>query len=288
MKKSASILLTLMTLLTACGGGSRPAEQASPAGADTKASQQPLVLDFKDAFSLDYHEKIVTVEGYMKLTQEAYALDYNEMFLVSRPNQWRGKSIELSLEVGTDHNQMNSPKMQNSWESLVVIADDGSKLAPDQKIRVTGKLAVIEGRFAESNMLLQLNVSKLEAASSAAFDYKAAATEVNAENQTDKSLEQHFATAQGKLAIPDTLVPGEGIVLAMKLPTGKIYCQFRFGDGPNFMDKVPDHYTNRDIKIRDANGKLVNINKPVRVFGNRTPPQSDGFEGYISVERIEQ
>jgi len=53
-------------------------------------------------------------------------------------------------------------------------------------------------------------------------------------------------------------VNGQGWVVVIKIG---------FDGGPNEMDRLPDDYTNNDLKVHTADGQVLGVGSPIRVLG---------------------
>lgn len=85
------------------------------------------------------HEKQISLEGYLRLPAAAMISDTMLLDLNENPDG-KGKSVSVSIYLGSSANQVEKPPKDYSDKDLKVHANDGSLVGPDQKVRVAGKL----------------------------------------------------------------------------------------------------------------------------------------------------
>jgi hypothetical protein len=290
MRKIIPFIFPLV-LLVSCG----PASESTGSGSlDTTttganaANTTPVALDYESAFSISNNGKIATIEGYLTLTYKAYAEGEGEMDLRVRPGQRSGKWIPLSIPTGTGKNQISSSTPRYDWNSLTVTADDGKIIDGNQKVRVTGKLSALDKPSPESKVELSMKVTKIEAVDAPPFDFAASARLVDPATLSDKTLERHFALAEGSLVFPQVLEDNSSYCfLKLQMAKGQVRLQIPYGQKPSQMAGIHKDFKKQDFKINDQAGKVINFDKPIKVYGMREATTGKELST-IFVERIEQ
>lgn len=296
MKKHLIFALACMALIfTACEGGSSDATSDSgqeTGASDAQETRKATEMDFQSAFTMDNNSKFVSIEGYLQLPSMMFSFGESQTINFSqRPGQRSGDEISVSLSVGKCKNCMDKLAEEYDLDDLKVTANDGETIIKaNQRVRITGKLTVREspGTGSPSNLAVSLEDFKIEKVAEVELDYAAMEPlAVTAANLFDTTLISTFSVVKGKIELPFLLYMKDDVSLDIPIGKKKISVNFLFGEGPNNIEALPDDYSKNDIKIHDYQGKIIDIKKPVTIYGMRTTPTKDDG-GTIYVERVEQ
>ncbi len=172
---------------------------------------------------------------------------------------------------------------------LRLVADDGKEIGAHQRVRLTGNLRVRESRLSANGFSATLDVTKIEQLEDMPIDFASLnPIEITKANLMDTTLADNaLSYVQGKLSIPTMLFMDSDISLNMAVGGQELSVSFMFGTGPNQIEDIPKDYEKSDFKIHDHTGKLINLNKPVKLYGNRSKPKADS-PGTLYVEHVEQ
>lgn len=296
MKKHLVFAFACMALfLTACGGGSSEAyndTESQTAPIEKKEEPKPIEMDFMSAFSMDNNSKLVSIEGYLQLPSTMYTSgNSGSLNFSQRPGQRYGDDIRVSLNLGKCKNCMAKVADKYTADDLKVTADDGKTvIGPNQRVRITGHLSMYEASAATSpsNLSLSIRKGKVEKVEEIELDYAAMQPlAITPENLFDSTLRYSFSMVEGKIQIPSMLFMNNDVNLNIPIGKEKLSVSFLFGAGPNTIEDIPKDYGKKDFKIHDYQDKIIDLNKPVKLYGTRTPPRED-YGGILYVERIEQ
>ena len=174
-------------------------------------------------------------------------------------------------------------------DDLKVTSNDGETvIGPNERVRITGTLSIYESSTSSSGLSVSLRKGKVEKIDEVELDYASmGALAITKENLFDTTLKYTFSMAEGKLKIPSMLFMNDDVNLNMPFGKENLSVSFVFGEGPNTIEDIPSNYSKKDFKIHDYQDNIINLNKPVTVYGTRTPPRND-YGGILYVERIEQ
>lgn len=295
MKKHPFAMIFIGLLLLSSCGSSEPekTEVDTPTDQMDEAKEEalppPSTIEFMAAFDEAMHEHRVILEGYLQLPGTMYTSgEKGSLDFTRRPFQRYGDDINVSIRMGDCANCMAKVADKYSRDDLKVNTDDGQVVGPNQRVRVTGKLRVHASSVSKSGVSVSLDPEKIERAEEQDLDYAGmGAVKVTTENLFDTTLTETFAVATGKLEIPYLVFMNDDVSLNLKVGKEHISASFLFGDGPNLIAEIPEQYTKKDFKIKDHNGKLIRLDKPVTLYGTRTAPKAD-YAGILYVERVEQ
>lgn len=291
-KQFCGLLIGATVLFAACGSGdNQDPPEITENQITEKVVEEPKATEmaFEDAFSIDANGKMAMIEGYMQLPASMYSSNNSGSIDFSyRPNQRHGESIRMSLQMGNCKNCMKKLADKYDKNDLEVTTEDGTIVGPNVRVRVTGKLRVYESSIEGSGVSVSISNQKIEKVEEVELDYSAmGALKISSENFFDSTLKYVFSTVEGKIEIPTMLFMQDDATLSMKVGKENLSISFLFGNEPNHIEDIPKNYSKKDFKIHDFEDKIIDLKKPVKLYGTRTPPRKD-YGGILYVERVEQ
>jgi hypothetical protein len=278
-------------MLSACGGNgpTEPEKQDSTLVMAKEEKPQYVDMTYAQAFDSTADDKFVIIEGYLQLPGMMYTSgESGQLNFTDRAGQRYGEHITANVRMGNCNNCMTKLGEKYTLNDLKIKADDGSEILGNQRVKITGKLRVYDSSTSKSGVSVSIEPEKIERVPEVALDYNAMqAIKVDKTTLHDTTLDYEFTMAEGKLNIPSMLFMNEDVSLTLKTSAGEVSASFLFGTGSAQIENIPENYKNSDFKIHDASGKIIDLKKPVKVWGTRTPPKKD-YGGIIYVEHIEQ
>ncbi len=283
--------ITLAMLMVGCGnsnstdgGGVENVSESAPI-----EPPKPLELAYDAVFDSSKHEKLISVEGYLQLPNMMYTSGNTaQVDFHARTNQHYGKSITANIETGDCNNCMAKLGEKYQLSDLKLKADDGTEVLANQRVRLTGKVRVYDSDMTENGYTASLDVTKIEKVPEIDLDYSQfKVVELTSENLYDTTLNYVLSSVKSKIGVPTMLFMENDVTLDMTVGGKRIGATFTFGTGPNQIEPIPANYSPSDFKIHDYTGKIINLNKPTKVYGTRSTPHKDS-PGLLYVERVEQ
>ncbi len=233
--------------------------------------------------------KVVAVEGYLQLPQVLVAdAEQAQVNFHARPLQRRGTTLFASLKLGDCANCMAKLPATYKLGDLKVFSDDQKPMTQGQRLRLTGTLSTGKEKGQTNARWSKIKVDEIEELDGAPYDYATSkALEINRENIGDSTLDGDLVRAMGRVAIPQMLFLKDDVMMEMILGSDTLGVSFLIGNGANQIDPIPSNFSKSDFKIHDYQGALIDLRKPVTVWGTRIRA-SGRSRSTIYVEHIEQ
>jgi hypothetical protein len=295
MKNLFFLVLAAALMLTACSSDSSGSEDKSKEKKskseepETKAEPVAEPMDYQAAYAAGNNDKLVSIEGYLQMPSSMYTSNRGgQLNFYSRPDQHHGQYMIATIKMGDCNNCMAKVKEKYTPADLKVKTTDGAEIGGNSRVKLTGRLRVSESTYRKSGLSVSMTVDKIEKADEVAIDYtQLGAVTIDKTTIRDSSLKDELVYATGKLSIPMLLFMDDDVSLDLTTPGGKLNANFVFGKGPNQIQPIPKNYKKTDIKVMDHTGKVINLAKPVKIWGTRSAPSAK-YNGTIYVERLEQ
>jgi hypothetical protein len=294
MKTSWLAVMILALGMSACGGsgGADAATTGADAGLGANVDDvapQYADLTYAAAFDRVHDKAFVNIEGYLQMPEMIYTDGQSgQVYLIERPYQRHGRNIAVSVKTGDCNNCMEGLPKEYKRADFKLKADDGSPIGLNERVRVSGRLGILENSLSKDGLALTMELTSLVKVPEVAIDYKQVeALKVDKTNLMDSTLQYVMSYAEGKLTIPTMIFMDKELTLDMAVGDKNLWVNFEFGTGPNQIEEIPENYGKADFKIHDADGKLINLNRPVKVWGIRSTPGHTS-SGFLYVEHIEQ
>lgn len=282
------VILVVVSLWSACGsnGGGHEAVTA-PVYNGTPTTYAPMAYD--QVFDKAQDNQFVSLEGYLSLPSMMYTTGKTaQVNFHKRAYQRHGQEITCNIRMGGCKNCMSTLPEKYKTSDLKLTADDSTKILAYERVRLYGALHVSDNALADNGLMVSLDVEKVERVAEVVTDYATLdAVKLDKTNLEDSTLKNVLTFAQGRLTIPSILFMENDISLFMSIGGNDVSINFLFGTGPNQIEEIPENYSKADFKIHDFEGKLINLSKPVKVWGNRATPRK-GAPGILYVEHLEQ
>lgn len=284
MRKYSWILFAAFACLTACQSPSATLGVDALIGAG-----QATDLTMEEALDANYVGKVVAVEGYLQLPQVLVAdAEQAQVNFHARPLQRRGTTVFASLKLGDCANCMGKLPATYKLGDLKVFSDDQKPMTQGQRLRLTGTLAVVTEKGQQIGHSTKIKVDKIEELETTPFDYAASqALVISRENVHDTTMQGDLVKAVGKVAIPQMLFVKDDVMMEMILGGDTLGVSFLIGTGANQIDPIPSNFSKSDFKIHDHQGDLIDLHKPVTVWGTRIRAAGRS-RSTIYVEHIQQ
>jgi hypothetical protein len=282
------VMLLGVMLLGACGGsGDGNGAITEPVYGGTPTTYVPLEYD--QVFDKAQDNQFVRLEGYLSLPSMMYTTGKTaQVNFHARAYQRHGREITSNIRMGACRNCMATLPEKYKTSDFQLTADDSTQILAYERVRLYGSLHVSDNALADNGLMVSLDVEKVERVAEVAIDYATLdAVKLDKSNLEDSTLKYVLTYAQGKLTIPSILFMENDISLFMSIGGTDVSINFLFGTGPNQIEEIPENYSKADFKIHDFEGKLINLSKPVKVWGNRATPRK-GAPGILYVEHLEQ
>lgn len=277
--------------LSGCGGNSESQEvpQTDSAEGAVVEPVKPLSLEFTKAFDEAMNDQEVEIEGYLQLPSMMYTSGKSaQVDFTARPYQRYGSHITANISTGSCNNCMKALGEKYDINDLHVKDNDGTEVGPNQRVRITGRLSVYASALSENGHSASLYPSKIEKIDEVELDYSTMnAVTLTKANLLDTTLKYALSYVESKVEIPSILFMENDVTLNAKVAGQHLPVNFLFGTGPNQIEPIPSNYSKEDFKIHDYKGELVNLNKPLKLWGNRSTPDEKN-PGIFYVERIMQ
>ena len=293
MKRFTVFFATALSvvILAGCGGSSEQQDVPSTdsaAGATVEVAK-PLSLEFSKAFDVAMNDQLVEIEGYMQLPSMMYTSGKSaQVDFTARPYQRYGSHITANIATGSCNNCMKPLGEKYDINDLHVKDKDGTEVGPNQRVRITGRLNVYPSGLSENGHTASLSPTKIEKIDEVELDYSTMnVVTITKENLQDTSLKYALSYVESKVEVPSILFMENDVTLNAKVAGQRLPVNFLFGKGPNQIEPIPSNYSKDDFKIHDYKGELVNLNKTLKLWGNRSTPD-DKNPGIFYVERIAQ
>lgn len=280
-----------VVLWAGCGDSStKPQDNANDSLATREPEEvKPINLEFSKAFDEAMKDQVVAIEGYLQLPSMMYTSGNNaQVDFSARPYQRYGDRISASITTGSCNNCMKALGEKYDINDLHVKDNDGKDIGPNQRVRITGRLSVYTSTMSPSGFSANLYPDKIEKIDEIELDYSTmSAVTLTKENLMDTTLKYALSFMQSKVEIPSMLFMENDVTLDAKVGSERIGVNFMFGTGPNQIEPIPANYSKADFKIHDSKGNVINLNKSVKLWGNRSTPSKDS-PGIFYVEHVEQ
>ena len=284
MRKYSWVLFAAFLSLTACEQSS-----ASLGGDALIGAGQATSVTLEEAIDEKNADKVVAVEGYLQLPQVLVAdAEQAQVNFHARPLQRRGTTVFASLKLGDCANCMAKLPATYKLSDLKVFGNEQQPLSQGQRLRLTGILSMEKEKGQHKRRNAKIKVDKIEELENAVFDYVSSnALEINKENVGDSTLDGDLVRAVGRVAIPQMLFVKDDVMMEMMVGGDTLGVSFLIGNGANQIDPIPSNFSKSDFKIHDHQGALIDLRKPVTVWGTRLRGAGRS-RSTIYVEHIEQ
>lgn len=272
----------VMLLGLGCGSGSKTVEVVEP---DEPKQYKISVETAKDTL---YRDQKVVIEGYLDLPFSMYYMERAPLLLYERPLQRAGRYLDVKLNTTDSINGIVKLPSGYTRADLRILTEEGDTLRATERVRLSGYLRWedVDGEGKLKKQVLMVDTVRVGREKPA--QYTSLKFVVLDSGMVGDSTRRHYLVqAEGMLGVPSLLFARDEYWLWLEGTHGKVSASFPLGAVPNGMESVPESYTEKDVKVYDHAGKLIDLKRPIRVIGNYSGPD-DLTDGEISVEHLEQ
>ncbi|MGL5892352.1 MAG: hypothetical protein ACRC3B_20850, partial [Bacteroidia bacterium] len=212
----------------------------------------------------------VIIEGYFQLPQLSSSSDRGQsMNFYGRRNQMHGQDIYTTVPTGSGKNQMKTLPDNYKISDLVITDKNGKTLSINERVKITGSMYASKSISEPGKHTTYLQVTEIEKAEEAAFDYSAlnwnALTEEASKKEENYGKEYYI---EGKLSVPMFVLTGSEMTIDITDTKGvKFTVKLVRGSGNSQMEDLVENWSQSDVKIRNNKGELISLKKTVRVYG---------------------
>ena len=264
MKKIYSLLIAGM-VVTACenpGNNSKTLEMSDRKA--KAADEKPVSMSYEEGlnYKKDDH-KLVEIEGYVQLSVISNFTEKGQTVnFYGRKNQMEGADYYTTMPIGKGKNQMIQLPLKYKNSDVKMTDDEGKTVLANERVRLTGYIY----KLGETSYM---DVIKIHKVPEVVTDYAALNFPVLQEkNKTDEKSYEKGYQLEGKLSVPMFVLIDDETTVDLKDKNGKTFSlKVMTGTGSSQIEELKEGWTNKDVKIRNDQGKLVNTGKNVKVYG---------------------
>jgi hypothetical protein len=225
----------------------------------------PLTVDFTQVLDKANDGKRVSIEGYVTMPTTSYQSGSSaQLDFIERPNEFSAPfNFILSVNVGDGKNTMKTLPDKYKAEDIVITGKNGEKIGVGDRVKITGKLSA-------NSDYCSLDCQEIEKVDPVEIDYsKLNATKITSSSPATAAQNDKLVYAEGTLEIPSLTTGGDYTFVYLNVPgmTDHLTIDIAYGDGPAKLEPLPDNYTEKDFKVHDNKGDVINTKKKVRVYG---------------------
>lgn len=290
--KSGLALLAVTAAMLPLLGGS---------GCSRTPKTEPLKLVFGEHCKQENDRKRVAIDGYVRPSGFLTFCDNNScrVDLFARENQLTG-SLSVSIPTGDDKSEMKPLKKDFSIGDFVIMDDGGTPIKAGEAARFIGELHAYKDPT-QPDLRCSLDVDEVQKLEPAALNLARApeAAKLSLDKFCDPQFDNKYVVIEGIVSLPAALYCRDECSMTVGPSAGAdesatVPAYFSVGSKPGQMEHLPKSYQPSDLKIRDASGKTLDIDRTIRLFGVRTVtvnlsgPDEGKRRCALHVERAEQ
>lgn len=263
MKKIYSLLIA-GALMTACGNPGKPTSSNLPEKKEEVKDEKPVGMTYDQGLNYKKGDrKLVEIEGYVQLSVISNFSEKGQtVSFYGRKNQMEGKDYYTTMPIGDGKNQMKQLPLKYKSSDVQMKDDEGNTVLANERVKLTGYLyAIGETEY--------LEVTKIHKVPEVAVDYAALNFPVLLEkNKADNKAFEKGYQLEGKLSVPMYVLIDDETTVDLTDKNGKTFnLKVITGTGASQIEELKEGWTNKDVKIRNDQGKLISTGKNVKVYG---------------------
>lgn len=253
-------------LLASCGGSTNKTKDNlfSTDMTEEKKDEKVTKMTFEEGLEKkDAERRLVEVEGYVQLSViSSFSEKGQTVDFYGRRNQKSGPDYYTTMPIGNGKNQMKQLPKEYSSKDVLIIDNQGKKVLANERVKLTGY-------FYTLGTTAYLEVTRIDKVDDVALDYETLKfPKMEEKYKADNKAFEKGYQIEGKLSVPMYVLIDDETTVDITDKAGKTYnLKVVTGKGSGQIEELTEGWTNKDVKIRNDKGNLVNLNKNAKVYG---------------------